>query len=349
MIFLVVGLYFFFASPSPSADVSESVERPDKPRAAYAFAAAGGARSIDAHRSQIDVVVADGFHLPDDGCEVLETVDDAGRRWTARSDMRVVARVSGRLPEAPARSCVVARLATRAGEIGARGVNVDLEGLAADDAPELVAFLSELRAAMGPDARLSIAVAPDDPAYDLERLGGIADDVILMAHGEHRGSPGPLASAAWFADVVDRARAQVPADRLVVGIGSYCHDWQPRSDRAETLSFGAAMARAGDAQPTFDATSGGTRFRYADHEVWCSDALSVHNQRTALAARGITRWALWRAGSEDPSLWSASGASLASSPERDVVRAQDGSVRSAVYRVAPRPFVGALTLGDRVE
>ncbi|MFO0734551.1 MAG: glycosyltransferase [Labilithrix sp.] len=361
------------ATPTPTVTATAP-----GPHAAYVFAANDdppGARSIDAHLSQMDVIVPDWFRLPGSGCEVTETVDDASRRWATRSDVGVVARLANlradawakeeagamlRQPET--RRCVIEKVTARAHALHARGVNVDLESLSADDAANLVDFMRELRAALGPHDLLSIDVTPGDPAYDLARLGKIADAVILMAYDEHEetSAPGPIASTSWFAGVVDQARALVPADRLVAGIGSYCYDWQRRDGRtihAEPLGFEAAMERAANGTtPTFDDESGGSRFTYADHEVWCGDALSAHNQQKTLAARGLARWALWRAGSEDPSLWSTSLGSIAApeapsvhgsgdgwimttpprTGERDVVLASNGSVQSAIYRVVPR-------------
>lgn len=389
---LPVGIYFLglrLAPHLPNATSAARVEDPRAaptlatetarpPRAAYVFAATDdppGVRSIDAHVAQIDAIVPDWFRLPGAGCEVVETADAASRRWASLRSPRVVARVanlradawtkreaSAMLSDPAARRCVVDRVTTRARALGARGINVDLESLAPDDAPKLVAFMAELRAAMRPGELLSIDVTPDDPAYDLLRLGRIADSVILMAYDEHEetSAPGPIASADWFAAVVDRARAKVPPGRLVAGIGSYCYDWQLAGAKvvhAEPLGFDAAMERGQGAIPVFEQRTGGTRFTYRDHEVWCGDALSARNQQKTLEARGLSAWALWRAGSEDPSLWSASletlpapevptihgqgdGWVMTSAPragERELSLGRDGSVEHATYRVMPRP------------
>lgn len=352
-----------------------------RPRAAFVFAAHDdppGARSIDAHAEQIDTVVPDWFRLPGAGCQVEETLDDASRRWAKEAKMRVVARVANLredswakaeggalLHDEAARRCVARRVASRARALGARGINVDLESLSPKDAHGLVSFLTELREALGPGDLLTIDVTPDDPAYDLERLTRVADAIIVMAYDEHEetSAPGPIASPGWFAGVVDRAMARIPRERLVIGMGSYCYDWTlTRPRHAEALGFGAAMERAAlsSGLPTFERANGGTEFSYAaggsKHEVWCADAAAVQNQTRALAARGLQHWALWRAGSEDPSLWE--GTAMAPVPPgneaavvgdgaawtrsapptpgfRDVTLADDGSVLRATYRTLP--------------
>ncbi len=340
-----------------------------------------GARAVDEHMAQIDVLVADWLRLPGAGCEVTETVDAASRGWAARKDVRVVARLAnlsgdawgkattGAMLRAPeTRACLARSVAERARALGARGINVDLEALAPADAEGLVAFMRELRAALGEQQLLTIDVVPDDHAYDLPRLGAIADAVILMAYDEHEETspPGPIASPTWFAGVVDRALAQLPRERLVVGVGSYCYDW---GATVEALGNGIAMERAAahHVLPSFERASGGTTFKYAangaGHEVWCADAPAIHNQLIALRARGLSSWALWRAGSEDPSLWATfaapadpdalrtlpahtrittrgtgEGWAMVSAPQagrRDVTFDEDGSVGKATYRAVP--------------
>ncbi len=143
-----VGIYFLglrvapHLPPAPLAEAPIAVS-PSGSHAAYVFAANDdppGARSIDAHVSQIDTIVPDWFRLPGSGCEVTETVDDASRRWAARRDVRVVARVANlkndtwakgeagaMLASAESRRCVITTITRRARALGARGINVDLE------------------------------------------------------------------------------------------------------------------------------------------------------------------------------------------------------------------------------
>jgi cellulose synthase/poly-beta-1,6-N-acetylglucosamine synthase-like glycosyltransferase/peptidoglycan/xylan/chitin deacetylase (PgdA/CDA1 family)/spore germination protein YaaH len=294
--------------------------------ATFVFALHGdrpGAQAIDEHLDRIDVVIPDWFRLPGAGCAMDETIDDASRAWVASRRVRVLPRVanlaadawtkdaSAMLRDPAARACVAAKLAARIRELGGQGVNVDLEALAPGDSDNLVAFMHDLRAAFGEAALLTVDVTPGHPAFDLERLGAVADLVILLAYDVHEETsvPGPIASPSWFGSVVEEARDRVPADRLVVGLASYCYDWR-RGASGEALTFRSAMARAAgySALPEFRRELGGTRYSYADHEVWCADAAAVENQLAVARARGLHRWALWRAGAEDPSLWNAASA-----------------------------------------
>ena len=80
-------------APAPAAEVSRAERRVSN----VVFVAHDdppGARAVDEHLAQIDVLVPDWFRLPGAGCEVKETVDDASRGWAARKDVRVVARLA---------------------------------------------------------------------------------------------------------------------------------------------------------------------------------------------------------------------------------------------------------------
>jgi cellulose synthase/poly-beta-1,6-N-acetylglucosamine synthase-like glycosyltransferase/peptidoglycan/xylan/chitin deacetylase (PgdA/CDA1 family) len=229
-------------------------------------------------------------------------------------------------------------LAARVIALGAHGINIDFEALAPEDAAGLVAFTAALRAALHPSGRtVTIDVAANDRAFDLARLGAVADGVLLLAYDEHHPSsaPGPVATTQWISDAVDAARV-VPAERLVVALGSYCYDWPARGE-AESLSYAAAMARAArvGAAPVVSPDGGGARFAWsapdgAAHTVWCNDATSIADALAMLRERGVARTALWRAGTEDPSLWA-------------VLRAPDANARARALATVAAPVTPEVT------
>ena len=60
----------------------------------------------------------------------------------------------------------------------------------------------------------------------------------------------------------------------------------------------------------FDTGSMNPMYSYSDdagkdHEVWYLDAITAHNQMSAMSELGLGNVSLWRLGSEDPSLWDA--------------------------------------------
>ncbi len=106
-------------------------------------------------------------------------------------------------------------------------------------------------------------------------------------------------------------------------------------------------ARVG-ATPVVSDEGGGAHFDYrardgGAHQVWCNDATSIAEALAALREQGVTRTALWRAGTEDPGVWalrrmsdpialSIALSSIAAPTEPDVVG--DGDLLS--LRVARR-------------
>ncbi|MBX7080673.1 MAG: glycosyltransferase [Nannocystaceae bacterium] len=281
--------------------------------------------SVAQHRDAIAAVAPDWFRVVGDDCE-LEVLPEAdlgprdaealwlprvanfdGNAWTARE-------TSALLRDVDARHCLADALARELAARDADGVNVDFESLAAADASNLVHFVLALRERLHPlGMRVTIDVAANDPAFDLPRLGRAADAVVLMAYDQHHdhGAPGPIAARDWLAAAIDRARAQVPAEHLVVALGSYCYDWpaQPGATaRARTMPEAFALAAELGAQPQTIAGTGNLRFDWQDpegvaHQVWCLDAVALADALALLHARGLDRTALWRAGSEDPSWW----------------------------------------------
>lgn len=112
---------------------------------------------------------------------------------------------------------------------GFTGLCIDFEGLlSADHRPYLVAFLKELRAALGSGVTLSVAVPPADyyKGYDLEAIGQLADQVILMAHDyTHVESRLPSAPLPLVGQAIRDALKAVPRDKLVLGISKQANQW----------------------------------------------------------------------------------------------------------------------------
>ncbi|WCT75392.1 glycosyltransferase [Sphingomonas naphthae] len=197
----------------------------------------------------------------------------------------------------------------------ADGAFFDLEDLPASAQPDYLAFLREVRARF--DKRhwlMAMAVPVGDRDWNLPAYARVVDRLFLMAYDEHYpgGDPGPIASQNWFVTQVATAARGVPRDRIVVAVGSYAYDWA-KSGGTDAMSVEQAWltAHESDAIPAYDKASGNSSFQYAEgdtpHTVWMLDAASVHNQLAALRRGGFNAFALWRLGSEDPSVWQVFG------------------------------------------
>ncbi len=197
----------------------------------------------------------------------------------------------------------------------AQGAFFDFEELPPAAHPDYRRFLAEARARFAPRRWIvAIAVPADDPDWNLAAYAAVADRLFLMAYDEHYqgGDPGPIASQRWFEGAVARAARIVPPGRLVVAVASYAYDWKAGGDTdAQSIEEAWLNAKGSGVLPVFDPASGNSRFAYeedgAHHAVWLADAASAHNQIAALDRMDLKAVALWRLGSEDPSIWSLFG------------------------------------------
>ncbi len=195
-----------------------------------------------------------------------------------------------------------------------RGITVDFELVPLSAHAHVLAFITELRAALEPfDAVVSAAVPiSDGDGYPLAEYGAAVDYLIPMLYDEHadEGEPGPVASALWFAERLDLVLASVPAAKLLIGVGQYGYHWRSDRPEATTISVSEAMAlgRAAPGGPSFHPTARNPMARWRDaadvtHTVWYLDAVTAWNQLRVAHTTGAAGMAFWRLGSEDATLW----------------------------------------------
>ncbi|MFI5306861.1 MAG: glycosyltransferase [Polyangiales bacterium] len=342
---------------------------------------AASVASLERHLANIDVIVPDWFDLPGPGCDLVEHIDDKTKRVLKQADVLVIPRIANLvgaiwrgaetskfLADDAARACLENKLVARLSAIGAAGINLDLEELQPEDSEAFLELIVELRAALHAHAmRLTVDVPFHDPAFDFEYIGNVADAVMVMAYDQHfpSSAPGPIASRTWLKESYDEVLPRLPADRVVVVLGSYGYDWTlgDKPPPADDISFRSSMdlARAADAQPVFEEQLENGHFGYRDHqgdthEVWFQDALAAWNQMAELRTRGVSRVGLWRLGTEDETLWTFFGEDK--QPDSAQVLATVPPVKSVgvfgegeVFTIRGEPQAGArqLTLASNGE
>jgi cellulose synthase/poly-beta-1,6-N-acetylglucosamine synthase-like glycosyltransferase/peptidoglycan/xylan/chitin deacetylase (PgdA/CDA1 family)/spore germination protein YaaH len=219
-----------------------------------------------------------------------------------------------------ARRNLIAKLVDQAGKRGFAGYVFDLENLPDDAAKAYPAFLAQARAALRPLGREVWATTPfDDRSWPLKEIQAATDTVVLMAYDEHyqTGDPGAPASQEWYQSNLAETLGKLDPNRTIVALGSYGYDWTKRGkawDTAESVTFHDATVRAADAGVDigFDSDALNANFSYEDpdglaHQLWFLDAVSLYNQMKVSNAFRPRGYALWRLGSEDPSVWSLFG------------------------------------------
>ncbi len=244
---------------------------------------------------------------------LVNNFDSGSLSWDSRRLAEVLA-----APES--RASLIENLLAFVRGTGSAGVNIDFESVPPSSQPDLLAFMGELHSRFREHGlEVSQSVPPDDPSFDLRALADAADYLVVMAYDEFAASsiPGPVASRDWYLENLRRCLREVPAGKLVMGLGSYGYDWTEGTRGAEVLSFQQVLelSRKSGARPELDAETSNPGFDYRDdqgraHRVWFLDGVTAFNQMATVQREasglgsGLPRGvALWRLGSEDPRIW----------------------------------------------
>lgn len=207
------------------------------------------------------------------------------------------------------------------------GISLDFEAIPSNAQPAYRLMVSELNAKLhSRQLRLYINVPVDDDDWNFKFYAAHTDGIILMNYDQHEpaSKPGPVAGQDWFIRNLREALKLVPRSKLICSIGNYGYDWTLSMPKrrggkliagkvidTDDLAVQDAWQAASDseASPTLEADSLNMHFAYDDedahtrHEVWYLDAVTAMNEMRAARELGIQTFALWRLGSEDPTLW----------------------------------------------
>ena len=239
-----------------------------------------------------------------------------------------------------------------------QGICVDFEEVPPSAYGNLQQFLTDMSAAFAAHGWIIVQAAPfDDDTWPYRAYSNIVDYTMLMAYDQHddQGPPGAIAGEAWFEQTLDRRMRVLPADSTIIAIGNYGYDWVKGEDQATTREFSEAMVNARDsgAAIQFDDASNNPHFSYRDgdgqHDVWFLDGVTAFNQIHAADAYQPAGYALWRLGTEDPSVVDVLGRrygapaprSLAAIPTNDDI---DFDGDGEILRVESSPTKGVRRL-----
>jgi cellulose synthase/poly-beta-1,6-N-acetylglucosamine synthase-like glycosyltransferase/peptidoglycan/xylan/chitin deacetylase (PgdA/CDA1 family)/spore germination protein YaaH len=261
------------------------------------------------------------------------------------------------LADPATRQARIAQIVAFVGSNSLQGITVDFEEVPDAAQPDLKAFLSELNNAFDPHGwGIVLSVPFDDANWDYAGYANIVDFVVLMAYDEHWAGRNPgIAGQQWFEQTLQARMKVLDPDQTIVAIGSYGYDWS-HGNNAEALTFQDAMDRAADAQSdiSFDPTTQNPHFSYDEddgstHQVWFLDGVTAFNQIHAADDYKPYGYALWRLGSEDPSVWSVLGRPYAApAPEqlRTIGAGEDIDIegQGEVLEIASKPSPGARTI-----
>ncbi len=223
-----------------------------------------------------------------------------------------------RLLATPAsRQAAAQELFNTAAQYGFAGITVDFEEVPDDLLDPMFEFMRYLRAILNPVGRLltsAVATSTDEPLA--RRFADANDFCFLMLYDEHYGGgdPGPVASQSWYTAKAKQMLEWIPPSKAVLALGAYGYDWNDGGPKiaGRELTFQDAMvrAKASGAVVQFDSVSLNPYITYTDsgatdHVAWFLDGVTAWNQARAGVELGTAGAAIWRLGSEDPSIWRA--------------------------------------------
>ncbi|HBW35449.1 MAG TPA: glycosyl hydrolase family 18 [Desulfosporosinus sp.] len=147
-------------------------------------------------------------------------------------------------------------------------------------------------------------------SFEYKPIGQSVDEVILMTYEEHWGGspPGSVASLPWVTQVLNYAIANIPREKIFMGIPMYGYDW-PERGNGKVISYERAieLAQRQGAPLQWDAAQHSTFFRYETggvrHTVYFEDPRSLREKLELAEQKGIRGVALWEMNLSYPRFW----------------------------------------------
>jgi cellulose synthase/poly-beta-1,6-N-acetylglucosamine synthase-like glycosyltransferase/peptidoglycan/xylan/chitin deacetylase (PgdA/CDA1 family) len=301
--------------------------------------------SLERNLDHLDWVIAEWAHLQDadsGGNSLATDVDVPALNFIrqTRPQVQVIPMVQNLVDEKwnpdllartiadePSRQRLIAALTTFVEENKFAGLCVDFEEPLPSSQANLLIFIRELHDVFAPKGLKVLQAVPfDDPDWNYKGYGAASDYQILMAYDQHWASgpqgAGPVAAQDWYENNLIKRMHDLEPAKTIVALGNYGYDWTEGTKEAQEVTYQEAVisARDSEAKIVFDSASSTPEFEYDDedeshHRVWFLDAVTAYNEMRAASGYKPAGFAVWRLGSEDPSVWSLLGAAPATSAD----------------------------------
>ncbi len=270
------------------------------------------------------------------------------------------------------------------------GLTIDIEEVPESSQSDLFTFINELHVEFQSRGLILAQAVPfDNPDWNYKAYANVTDFLMLMAYDQHwsTGTAGPVAGQDWYESLLKKRMAELSPAKTIICFGNYGYNWVNDKSEAETVSFQEALLAAKESLDSpeeikFDPASKNPYFSYDEddgkhHTVWFLDASTAYNELQSAKQYKVAGFALWRMGSEDPSLWKifGSGSPAASANDltaikygydvdfqgtgeilqvtaepqdgvRDIATSADGLIATQVYKQIPSSYVIQRT-GDK--
>lgn len=212
-------------------------------------------------------------------------------------------------PSFPLRDALVADIVKAAGPFD--GVQIDFEAVGGTDYDNFYAFLSLLKAGLGRKA-LSVALparmSERSDYFGFERIGKVADRIVVMAYDEHwsTSEPGPVASIEWCKGVAAYAASKVDPGKLVMGLPLYGRAWADKS-LSKAYKFSSLVDLKAEKGIVLVGRQGEIPYleysEVVNVKLYFDDLPSTRARLDMYRAASVRNIAFWRLGQEDPGIW----------------------------------------------
>ncbi len=199
----------------------------------------------------------------------------------------------------------------------ASGVVIDWQQIDPAYRNDIASFIDKFADALHDDDKeLWLCVQPGQELdyIDFDKLSDNVDRFVAMLFDETSDidPPGPLASRPWFEGWLRVLLEDTDTKHWIIALGSYGYDWMIGGKKADLITFPEVMSRANDAEVETAEVKGPSYSPYfyfqdedKEHAVWFLDAVTFLNQLREVRDQKAGGFALYRLGSEDPSIWDA--------------------------------------------
>jgi spore germination protein YaaH len=194
------------------------------------------------------------------------------------------------------------------------GVVIDFEGMTVRDLDPLLTVTKAVADSVRAHGVTTIVIAVpagDTAAYPAALLLQSADYIMPVLYDQHWSTspPGPIAAPDWVTRNLGVRVAEVGAGRIIAGFPLYGYRWR-RNAETEVISYDEArkLTTMTNTALTRDHASATLHALSPEGwEIWVSDRVLLETLVRDARQLGVTAFALWRLGLEDPSVWSLIG------------------------------------------
>jgi spore germination protein YaaH len=223
-----------------------------------------------------------------------------------------------------AQQTFINQLVGRLVQLGASGVNLDFEEVAATDRAAYTSFVTSLSKAVQAKGLLLSIDLPrgsiswnHQTAYDHAALAAVVDTIIIMAYDEHwSGSktPGSVAGLNWTEEGIKQFLSYgIPRSKLMLGIPFYVREWKLDGtgklvgNRAIYMKEIPQLIADTGANGVLDPESGQMKYTYKKdsftYQFWAETEATVKARINMAKAYDLAGVAAWRLGYESSDLW----------------------------------------------